>query len=188
MAIILDKSNEVKTHHFDFKDALSHCEDGIRCCLDIDLIFHEYSTTMIDDFKLIPLDDFKCKRTIVGTGGLNVEIESKFGLTKDDFIETGFQEVEVKKERFASMKGLLISRSNPYFEIINALAIDFEFVGANNDNSFVLDECELSEIKLVPFNLKYADYHFIVSDIESEMPTSEYDKIVDDLYCEDFAL
>ena len=71
---------------------------------------------------------------------------------------------------------------------MNALAKDFEFVGADNDNSFILDESELSEIKLVPFNLKYADYHFIVEDIEDEMHVDEYDGIVEQLYCSDFAL
>ena len=86
------------------------------------------------------------------------------------------------------MKGLLISSNNHYFDIVNALAKHLDFVDADNTNSFILDECELSEIKLVPFNLKYADYRFIISDIEDEMNVDEYDGIVEQLYCSDFAL
>lgn len=188
MAIVLDRSNEIKTNHMDFKSELEHYQDGLRCCFDIDLLFHEYSKTMIGEFKLIPLDKFSCKRTIVGTGGTRIGIETTFGLTRDDFIDMEFQEVELTEKHHATFKGLLISSSNPYFDIVNALAKDFEFVGADNDNSFILDESELSEIKLVPFNLKYADYHFIVEDIEDEMHVDEYDGIVEQLYCSDFAL
>lgn len=188
MAIILDKHNEVKTHYVDFIQQLEHLHDGLRCVLDIDLMFYEYNKTMIDDFKLIPLDEFTCKRTIVGTHGTRIDIDAHFGLTKDDFIYTGFQEVELKEKHKLTLKGLLISRTNPYFRIVNELAKHFEFVDADNDSSFVLDESELDEIKLVPFKLRYVDNHFVVSHVEQEMPTSEYDNIVEDLYCEDFAL
>jgi hypothetical protein len=188
MAIVLDRCNEVKTHHFDFKEQLEKNKDGIRCVLDIDLMFHEYSKTMIGEFKLVPLDEFRCKRTIVGNRGTKVDIDAHFGLTKDDFIDMDFQEVELRREHYATIKGLLISNRNPYYDIVNALAKHFEFVGADNRNSFVLDESELDEIKLVPFKLRYSDNHFIVADVEDEMPTSEFDAIVDEMYCEDFAL
>lgn len=188
MAIVLDRCNEVKTHYLDFIDALKHKTDGIRCCFDIDMLVYEYSKTSIDEFKLIPLDEIRCKRTIVGNRGTKIDIDATFGLTKDDFIDLGFQEVELTEIQHATIKGLLISNYNPYFKIVNDLASEFGFVDKHNTNSFVLDESELSEIKLVPFKLRYVDNHFFVSDVEQEMPESEYDAIVDELYCEDFAL
>ena len=187
MAIVLDGYNEIKTSYYDFVNELKHYQNGLRCCLDIDLIFYEYSKTHIDDFKLIPLDKFTCKRSIVGTGGTSIGVETSFGITKDDFINTGFQEVELQEKHKLTMKGLLISRANNYFSIVNSLAIHFGFVGADNDNSFVLDESELSEMKLVPFKLKFVDTDFVISDIEQEMVTDEYDGIVEQLYCSDYA-
>ena len=65
---------------------------------------------------------------------------------------------------------------------INAINIASEYL-----DLWYLDECELYEIKLVPFKLKYADYRFIISDIEDEMNVNEYDGIVEQLYCSDFA-
>ena len=188
VVIVLDNFNEVKTNYIDFVYALKHKKDGIRCCLDIGLLVYEYTSTQIDDFKIIPLDEFTCKRTIVGTGGTNINIESSFGLTNDDYLYTGFKEVELDRKHHTTLKGLLISNTNHYFSIINQLCIGLGMVNAGNTNSFVLDECDLSELQLIPFNLKYADGDFVVSDVEQEMATSEYDAIVEDLYCEDYAL
>ena len=188
MAIILDRCNDIKTSYFDFADELKRRKDGLRCVLDIDLFFYDYTPTRIDEFKLIPLDEFTCKRTIVGNRGTSIGIETTFGLTKDDFIDMEFQEVELQEKHKSKIKGLLISSSNHYFDIVNALAKHLDFVGADNDNSFILDESELSKIKLVPFKLKYADYKFIVSDIEDELNVDEYDGIMEQLYCSDFAL
>ena len=188
MAIVLDRYNEIKTNYTDFVGRLKNKQDGLRCCFDIDLLFYDYSATSIGDFKLIPLDEFVCKRTIVGTGGTRISVETTFGITKDDFIDVGFQEVELSEKNKSKLTGLLIARNNHYFDIVNALAIHFGFIDADNDNSFVLDETELSEMKLVPFNLKYADFNFIVSDIEDEMQVDEYDGIVEQLYCSDYAL
>lgn len=187
MAIVLDRCNDIKTNYFDFVDELKHKKDGLRCVLDIDLFFYDYTPTGFDEFKLIPLDEFTCKRTIVGNRGTHIGIETTFGLTKDDFIDMDFKEVELSEKNKSKMKGLLISSSNHYFDIVNALAKHLDFVGADNTNSFILDECELSGIKLVPFKLKYADYRFIISDIEDEMNVDEYDGIVEQLYCSDFA-
>ena len=188
VAIILDRCNEVKTNYLDFADELKHRQDGLRCVLDVDLFFYDYTPKNIDEFKLIPLDAFTCKRTIIGNRGTNIGLETTFGLTKDDFIDMEFQEVELQEKHKVKLKGLLISSNNPYFDIVNALAKHFDFVGADNTNSFILDESELSEIKLVPFNLKYVDYHFIVSAIEQEMQVDEYDGIMEQLYCSDCAL
>lgn len=185
MAIVLDKHNEVKTHYLDFIDALKYKDDGLRCCFDVDMIVHEYSPTHIDDLKLVPLEDFKCKRTIVGTGGTNINLESSFGLCDDDFITMNFKVVELVQNRY-KMKGLLIPSSDSYFEIVLALARHFGFV--DGDNSFILDESELSEINLVPFKLKYEDNAFIVFDIEKEMETSEFDSIVDRMYNKNFTI
>lgn len=187
MAIVLDNYNEIKTNHHDFIDKLKYRKDGLRCCFDIDLIFQDYSKTMIGDFKLIPLDEFTCKRTIVGAGGTNIGIETTFGITNDDFIDMEFQEVELNQKNYAGMKGLLISSSNHYYDIVNALAKHFGFVNGDNTNSFILDEIELDRLKLVPFNLKYSVHSFIVEDIEDEMNVDEYDGIVEQLYCSEFA-
>ena len=99
-----------------------------------------------------------------------------------------FQEVELQEKNKLSMKGLLISRNNHYFSIVNVLANHFGFVSAENDFSFILDETELDKIKLVPFKLRYVDNHLVISDIEDEMQVDEYDGIVEQLYCSDFAL
>lgn len=187
MAIILDKHNEVKTHYLDFIDALKQCNDGLRCCFNIDLIVYDYTPTRIDDLKLIPLDNFTCKRTIVGTHGTRIGLESCFGLVKDDFITIDLHVVELEQDKYR-MKGLLVTRTNPYFDVLNQISRHFNFVDADNDNSFVLDESELSKIQLVPFKLRYVDNHFVVSHVEDEMPTSEFDAIVDSMFCSDFAL
>ncbi len=187
VAIVLDKYNEVKTHYFDFIDALKQCNDGLRCCFNIDMIVYEYTPTRIDDLQLIPLEDFTCKRTIVGAHGTRINLESCFGLVKDDFITIDLNVVELEQNKYR-MKGLLVTRTNPYFDIINQVAKHFDFVDADNDRSFVLDESELSEIQLVPFKLKYVDNNFFVSDVENEMATSEFDAIVDSMFCSDFAL
>ena len=42
-------------------------------------------------------------------------------------------------------------------------------------------------MKLVPFKLKFVDTDFVISDIEQEMVTDEYDGIVEQLYCSDYA-
>lgn len=187
MAIVLDRCNDIKTDYHDFVDRLKHRHDGLRCVLDIDLFYYDYTPTRVDELKLIPLDEFTCKRTIVGIHGTNIGIETKFGLTRDDFIDMDFQEVELQEKHKSKLKGLLISSSNPYFEIVNALAKHLSFVGADNDNSFILDESELSEIKLVPFKLKYVN-KLVISDIEDEMHVDEYDGIMEQLYCSDIAL
>lgn len=187
MAIILDRCNDIKTNYHDFIDELKHKHDGLRCVLDIDLFFYDYTPTRVDEFKLIPLDKFTCKRTIVGNHGTNIDIETTFGVTKDDFIDMEFQEVELQEKHKSKIKGLLISSNNPYFDIVNALAIHLNFVDVGNTNSFILDESELSDIKLIPFNLKYEDYKLIISDIEDEMNVDEYDGIVEQLYCSDCA-
>ena len=58
-------------------------------------------------------------------------------------------------------------------------------VSADNRNSFVLDESDLDELKLVPFTLKCKNNKLIVSDIEKEMATSEFDAIIDGMYCQE---
>lgn len=187
MAIILDKHNEIKTSYLDFIDALELKKDGLRCCFNIDMIVYEYTPTHFDDLKLVPLEDFSCKRTIIGNHNTKVNIESSFGLIQEDYITIDLKVVELDQNNYM-WKGMLITRTNPYFEILNQLAKHFDFVGADNTNSFVLDESELSEIQLVPFRLKCVDHKFVLSDIESEMATSEYDAIVDSLHCDEVAL
>ncbi len=188
MAIVLDRCNDIRTDYFDFVERLKHKPNGLRCVLDIDLLFHEYSKTMIGDFKLVPLDKFTCKRTIVGNHGTSIGIDAHFGLTNDDFIDMEFQEVELQEKHHVAIKGLLISRSNHYFSVVNDLANHFNFVSGDNDFSFILDETELDKLKLVPFKLRYVNNHLVVSDIEDEMATDEYDGIAEQLYCSDFAL
>lgn len=187
MAIILDKHNEIKTNHQDFIHALEKMDNGLRCCFNLDMIVYEYTPTHVDDFQLIPLEKFSCKRTIIGNHNTKVNVESCFGLTKDDFITIDLHVVDLEENK-QIWKGLLVNRTNPYFEIINSLAIHFGFVDDFNDKSFVLDESELSEIQLVPFRLKYVNNHFVVLDIEKEMATSEYDNIVDGMYCSEYTL
>lgn len=187
MAIILDKHNEIKTHYLDFIDGLKKLSNGLRCCFDIDMITYDYVPTYLDELRLIPLENFSCKRCIVGTKGTKIELESHFGLIKDDFISIDLNVVELEHNKYR-MKGLLIPRTNPYFSIINQLAMHLNIIDNDNNNSFVLDESDLSAIQLVPFTLRYVQNNFVVSEIENEMATSEYDAIVDSMYCEDFAL
>lgn len=188
MAILLDSCNEVKTKYCDFVDRLKNLDTGLRCCLDVDLLVYEYAPVSIGEIKLVPLESFSCKRTIVGSNGTNIGIDSPFGLVKKDFIDIDCVEVDVMENGKRKLTGALISYTNDYFEIFNQLANHFNFIASDNGNSFVLDEAEISELKLVPFNLKYTDNHFVVSNIENEMDTSEYDAIVDGMYCCDYAI
>ena len=41
MAIVLDKHNEIKTTYKNFIVSLCCLDNGLRCCLDTDLIFNE---------------------------------------------------------------------------------------------------------------------------------------------------
>ena len=187
MAIILDKYNEVKTHYLDFADSIQNMDDGLRCVLDIELDFYDNRQTSIGEFKLIPLDKINCGRTIVGDGGTNIDMFASFGLVREDFIDIECHPVDLKEKNRLTLVGLLFSKNNPYFAIINALAKHFNHVDADNENSFVLDEAELSEINHVPFKLKYED-DFVVCDVENEIPIKEYENIMDELYCEDYGL
>ena len=188
MAIVLDKHNEIKTDYFDFIESLEDLENGLRCCFDIDLIFHEHAQTDIKELKLIPLEDFACERTIIGDNGTKIKLESNFGLIQKDFINIGFQSVQLIDKTDYKLQGILINKKNDYFEIVNELAIYLNLVDAANTDSFILDECDLSEIQLLPFRLFYKDGKFVVCDFEKEMAMKEYDAIVDNLYCSDFAL
>ena len=181
MAITLDNSNEIKTDYYDFVDALKNLDDGLRCCIDIDMLVYEYTSTSIDEIKLVSLEYFTCKRTIIGSNGTNIGIESSFGITDDDFIKVDINHVEVVEKDKYKLSGVLIPVGNPYFEILNQLAQYFDMVKKDNENSFVLDETDLDIIKLVPFTLKYKD-GFIVSNIEQEMATREFDELMDKRY------
>lgn len=188
MAIVLDSCNDIKTKHSDFVDSLKKLDYGLRCCLDVDMLVYGHTPTSIGEIKLVPLEDFSCKRTIIGYDGTKIDIDSAFGLVKEDFIDIDCVEVDVVEKDKIKLTGVLISHTNDYYQIFNQLAKHFEYIASDNDNSFVLDESELSELKLVPFNLKYENNHFVVSNVESEMSTSEYDAIVDEMYCCDYAI
>ena len=75
--------------------------------------------------------------------------------------------------------------SNGYFGVLNQLAQHFEMVTAKNINSFVLDESDLDVLKLVPFTLKCKNNELIISDIEDELATKEFDAIMDSMYCQE---
>lgn len=188
MAIILDGYNQLKTKYCDFAERVKNLDDGLRCCLDVDMLIYEHTPTSIGEIKLVPLESFSCKRTIVGSNGTNIDIDAPFGLVKEDFIDIDCVEVDVMEKHKKTLTGVLISNTNDYFEIFNQLAKHFGFITSDNGNSFVLDEAEISELKLVPFNLKYVDNQFVVSDIEKEMSTSEYDTLVDEMYCCDYGI
>lgn len=182
MAITLDNTNKIETDYFDFVDALSKHENGVRFCVDVEKI--NTIPKPIIELKLVPLEYFKCKRILVGNHGTKVSIESKCGLIEDDFIDIGVTGVELIEDKIC---GALIPHTNQYFSILNQVAQYFKMVKSDNDNSFILDECDIDEIKLVPFTLKY-DGSFIVENFEDEMSLKEYDALIDDLYCSDYAL
>lgn len=189
MAIVLDLVNDVETDYQDFVDALQE-SDGLRCCLDVDMVrITEYMPTIIKDIQLIPLEKFSCKRTIKGFNGTDIVIDSSFGLTNHDFISFEFKDVGlIEKDKYKS-HGLLISSDNLYYEIIAELSKYFKFINQEDSgNSFILDESELSKLNLVPFKLEFHDNDFYVTNIENEMAPSEYDSIVDSMFCSDCAL
>lgn len=189
MAIVLDLINDVKTNFIDFVESLEQYQDGIRCCLDVDFIVFNKHTNQIKDIVLVPLSDFTCNRTITGCKDTEITVETTFGLIQKDFIKFGFKEVTITESDGYKSLGLLISSDNPYYEIVESLSKHFNFI-TNDDNghSFILTESDLSKINLVPFNLKYHDSDFYVDNIESEMATSEFDAIIDSMYCSDYAL
>ena len=189
MVIVLDLINDVETTYGDFVESLEECEDGIRCCLDVDFLLFKKHTTAIKDIRLIPLDNFSCKRTIIGCNGTKINVESTFGLIRNDFISFGLKEVTIIEDDEYKGLGLLVSSDNLYYEIVLGLCKHFNFIkGADFEHSFILNESEISKLNLIPFNLTYHDGSFWVDSIESEMETSEYDAIVDNLYCSDYAL
>lgn len=188
MAITLDNINRIETDYFEFVDALSKYENGVRFCVDVEKI--NTIPKPIIELKLVPLEDFKCKRMLVGNHGTKVIIESKCGLIEDDFIDigvTGVEVVESNYNNYSTIGGVLIPHTNKYFSILNQLAHYFKMVKSDNNNSFILDAADIDEIKLVPFTLKY-DGSFIVENFEDEMSLKEYNALIDELYCSDYAL
>ena len=127
---------------------------------------------MFERFELLvgnKIEDIKGKKILViGVGGVG-------SYTVESLVRCGI--------------GSITIIDNPYYEIVESLSKHFNFI-TNDDNghSFILTESDLSKINLVPFNLKYHDSDFYVDNIESEMATSEFDAIIDSMYCSDYAL
>ena len=189
MVIVLDLINDVETTYDDFVESLEECENGIRCCLDVDFLLFNKHTTAIKDIRLIPLDNFSCQRTISGCNGTKIMVESTFGLIRNDFISFGLREVTIVEDDGYKGLGLLVSSDNLYYDIVVELSKHFNFIkGSDFEHSFILNESEISKLNLVPFNLTYFDGSFWVDNIESEMKPSEYDAIIHNLYCSDCAL
>lgn len=177
MAIVIEKFAEIETPYYNLQESLKKT-DGIRCCFDFGLMNKDFEKRC-DRFSLVPLEDFACDRIIKYRNGESVKIRSNFGLCKNDFINIDVQHVELAVNGNYIEHGVVISRNNPYYQIVNQMAKDYGFVKGDNDKSFIIGNSELMELALVPFKLKVADDEFVVYDIEDSMNAMEFDNIVD---------
>ena len=181
MAIILDYIN-IETDAHDLNDALVK-QGATRFCFDFGFLNKDFERTNFP-FALIPLDkSFKCKRTIAyanrkRSGIKKVEINSKFGLFEDDFINVEVPHIEINESNFKE-HGVIISHYNDYFDIINALAKHFKCVDSDNNKSFILTNSELMKFALVPFTLSSDRILFIVDNVEDQMEFNEFDAFIE---------
>lgn len=186
MAIIIEKYAEIETPFYNLKESLAKT-GAVRFCFDFGLMNTNFEKRC-ERFSLVPLEDFECERIIKYRNGESVTLKSQFGLFKHDFINVDVQHVELAMLGHYIEHGVVISRKNPYYSIVNQLASKYGFVSSVNDKSFIIGNSELMELALVPFKLKLnAKNDFVVFDVEDGMPTTEFDKIVDS-YSSDCAL
>lgn len=191
MAILLNFRNEIKTDYLDFCNEIKN-NDGLRCCLDIQDVTNylsHFNNGLSLNVKLIPLEPISCKRIIVGNDGNKINVKTNFGIIQEDYIKIKLNMVEIEHKDNYTMYGLLISRTNDYFNIFNQLAIHFNIFNKNDDeSSFILDNAELEQINHVPFTLNYEDYELNISDVETALRKQEYSDLVDELYCSEYGL
>ena len=167
MAILLESFVDVKTKAHDLIQALQK-QGTTRFCFDLGLLANDCTRTYFP-FALVPLaEDFTCKRTLVYGDGKKVSINATFGLFRDDFINLEVPHVEILESDYVDF-GVIISKYNRYFSIVNALAIYFGYVDAENDKSFILSNSELMKFALVPFTLETDGVDFIIGAVEDEL-------------------
>ena len=181
MAIILDKYVDIETNAHDLNDALIK-QGATRFCFDFGFLNRDFERTNFP-FALVPLDkEFKGKRTLVygnGKGALKkVEFSSKFALFEDDFINVDVPHIEINESNYKE-HGVIISKYNDYFGIINELAKHFKCVDSDNRKSFILSNSELMNFALVPFTLKSDRVRFIVDNVEDQMEYKEFDAFIE---------
>ena len=181
VAIILDKYVDIETNAHDLNDALTK-QGATRFCFDFGFLNRDFERTNFP-FALVPLDkQFKCKRTLVYGNGKRalkkIEINSKFGLFEDDFINVDVPHIEINESNYKE-HGIIVSNWNNYFEIINALAKHFKIINDDNEKSFILSNSELMNFALVPFTLSSDRIHFIVDNVEDQMEYKEFDAFIE---------
>lgn len=190
MAILLDFINRIKTNYTDLCNAIA--DGGLKCCLDIEQLDNSYSSNfnygLNANVKLIPLEPFICKRTIIGNDGNKINIKTNFGIIQKDFINIDLNIVEIEHKDNYTMYGLLIPRTNDYFNIFNQLSAHFDIFNKDNEKSFILDNAELDMINHVPFTLKYENFELNISNVETALRKQEYTDLVDELYCSEYGL
>ena len=79
-----------------------------------------------------------------------MEINSKFGLFERDFINVDVPHIEIIESKYKE-HGVIISKYNPYFNIVNGFAKHFDCVSVNNEKAFILSNSELMKFALIPF-------------------------------------
>lgn len=178
MAIIIEKYAEIETPYYNLKESLART-GAKRFCFDFGLMNKDFEKRC-DRFSLVPLEDFACERIIKYRNGESVTLQSQFGLFRNDFINVDVQHVELAMLGHYIEHGVVISRNNPYYSIVNQMAKEYGFVSGVNDKSFIIGNSELMELALVPFKLKVNDRNdFVVFDVEDTMKEVEFDRIVD---------
>lgn len=187
MAIILDNYVNIETDAHDLKYALVN-QGATRFCFDFGFLNRDFERTDFP-FALVPLDqEFTCNRTLVYSDGKigmkKVEINSKFALFEDDFINIDVPHIEIKESNFKE-HGIIISRYHDYFQIINGLAKHFKCVDSDNWKSFILSNSELMNFALVPFTLSSDKMDFHVDNVEDQMEYKEFDAFIDNFVSDD---
>lgn len=176
VALLLDKYRFIKTNYSDLKQALTKY-GASRFCFDFGFLNHDY-INMYSNFALAPLDkDFACKRTLFYGDGKKISINYKFGLFEDDLINIDLPHIEINESNYKDY-GVIISKSNDYFDIINSLTKHFGYVDNDNDKSFILSNSELMNFALVPFTLSVDENDIVLENVEKEMTTNEFDAFI----------
>ena len=186
VAILLDNYRFIKTNYFDLKQALTK-HGASRFCFDFGFLYHD-CINMYSNFALAPLNkDFACKRTLVYGDGKKISINYKFGLFDDDLINIDLPCIEINESNYKE-DGVIISKWNDYFDIINSLTKHFGYVDIDNDKSFILSNCELMNFALVPFTLRVDENDIVLENVEKEMTTNEFDAFIESFVVDDSLL
>ena len=187
MATLLRGISEMDTCITDFQDELNKAKyynKGLECV---------FAFAENGKLKLVPLQEFKCKRMIptLHYDVEDLELYSSFGVTgEDDFLQFKLSTCEFYNNTDGDyQEGYIISKNDDLYNIFADLCESKGFIKDRVvQHSFVLHDTELNDLILVPFKLQYLNGKFIVTNIKDKITYKEYNDRLNELYTMDCQL